>query len=492
MGLVASAPIDTLFAPAAATPGAATGQAVAGESDLFATLLASLTVDAPIPDAGDTAKGLFGQPKAPAPANQDEPGEGAVSAAIAALQLLSQLTPILPGPLDGGQSNAGLTDTADVAVATPNVVSDLAIPVDSAAPADAPTGSAAATGADLPASPDAVASPNPAVAATSPEATIEAAAASVPTVPANPETGAPSQTPIGQQQATPATPATAASAATPATPAHEDAPATPAVAAVRATPATPATPPTETAVTNRIRRDEREAERQVGESPPVEAPPDGAFAADSVVRFDGNADNQGRRNGQNDSQKGDNQPNASVQGINHAAANSAVGQLRPAETTPVTDAPPPPPTTPTAPEAVAHVGRTIIEKVEQGGGEARLHLRPEALGEVTLHIRTEGTRVHVEIHAEQAEAANLLRDHTQDLADLLGDRGLNLADVHVDLGWNGAREQQQDGPAWAQRRQQAENSSFSSLMGLDEPSPADRHNRLRSAYNPDGAHSYRV
>ena len=59
------------------------------------------------------------------------------------------------------------------------------------------------------------------------------------------------------------------------------------------------------------------------------------------------------------------------------------------------------------------------------------------------------------------------------------------------LGGRGANNQQNDLPAWAQPQQQADNS-FASLLGIEEPGATDRSNRLRSAYNPDGAMSYRV
>ena len=462
MGLVAQAPIDTLFAPQAAMPGAATPAAIAPEGDLFAALLASLTGDIPAettPEgtalaAGSSLAAIPGEPT-----DDDAKNDGGIAAAIAALQLMPQITPILPGPLDGGHASTSEDPSTGPAAAT-TAVADVA-PLEGDA-------------SEAPATPTPVSGAEAAVEAVRPTS-VESTEAPVIPQPGDEVPDAAPQPSSEHQRATPATPGRGDS---------------PTVAA------TPAGPAMEVVAANRARRDERKLERKGDEPPATEAtsaPPPGAQeSAASVVRFDGNADNQGRRNGQQNASREGNEPNASVQGIAHAAANSAVGELRTVDAAPVTEVPQPEPAAPAAPEAVEHVGRTIIEKIEQGGGEARLHLRPEALGEVTLHIRTDGDSVHVEIHAERAEAANLLRDHTRDLSQLLGERGLNLADVHVDLSWQGPQDQQGGQETGQQRRPEAEDNSFASLMGLEDPGPAERHNRLRSAYNPDGAMSYRV
>ena len=95
----------------------------------------------------------------------------------------------------------------------------------------------------------------------------------------------------------------------------------------------------------------------------------------------------------------------------------------------------------------------------------------------------------MEVHAERQEAAQLLRDHTQDLSTLLGDRGLNLSDVNVGLG-RGNSEQ-----AWGQDERQGNRPAtgeFASILGVGETAALDTHHRLRAAYNPDGALVYRV
>ena len=232
-------------------------------------------------------------------------------------------------------------------------------------------------------------------------------------------------------------------------------------------------------------------------APPSEAGEAPATQATSVVRSVGNAETESetgdpkeKGRGKNDAVDG---PRASTQGIAHAAANSAVGELRQApapgveSTQPAAEAPAPAPVE--LPQQVEQVAQTVIEQLDAGGGEARIHLDPVELGEVTIHVRTDGDSVSIEVRAERPEAAQLLRDHTQDLSQLLGSKGMNLSDVNVGLGRGNA------GEAWGQdgrAENRRSNSEFANILGIEDSSPLDTHNRLRAAYNPDGAHMYRV
>lgn len=186
-------------------------------------------------------------------------------------------------------------------------------------------------------------------------------------------------------------------------------------------------------------------------------------------------------------------PRASARGVLHAADTSAVAQLRTPDAPAPADAVVPLPTEQAgvaeAPPQVEQVAQTVIDSVEVGRSEARIHLDPAGMGEVTIHVRAEHGDVRVEIRAERQEAAQLLRDHTRDLSNLLGERGLNLSDVNVGLG-RGNGDQ-----AWGRDENQHRNTSgneFASILGIDEPTALETHNRLRAAYNPDGALVYRV
>ena len=246
----------------------------------------------------------------------------------------------------------------------------------------------------------------------------------------------------------------------------------------------------------------REPTPPAAEAPPVDAAAgpasEASTEAHSVVRPVGNADNDtagkdGLKTGRRPGELERAEPRASARGLEHAAANSAVGQLREAQAA-ATDAPAPadtPPAAPTAelPQQVEQVATTVIEQVEAGGGEARIHLDPVDLGEITIHVRTHKDGVEVQIRAERAEAAQLLRDHTQDLSQLLGQRGLNLSDVNVGLGrGNGQHGWGQDG----QPGHRPAAGEFASILHGDGPLPLERHQRLRAAYNPDGSHLYRI
>lgn len=223
-------------------------------------------------------------------------------------------------------------------------------------------------------------------------------------------------------------------------------------------------------------------------------------AMESVVRFAGNAIDRSRTEGitaapgsrENTPLPGARTtPKASEQGVAHAAAGSAVGRLREAPP-PAAAAPgaaPAPAPSPAPPPQIDQAGTAIIERVEAGGGEATIHLEPAELGEVRIRVRIDSGVVHVDVHTSRPEAAQLFRDHTVDLTSLLGSRGLDLAGVFVGGGGDQAGHGQ--GQGTNQGRQSAE-PGFASLLGFEEPALAERHNRLRAAYNPDGAHVYRI
>ena len=227
-------------------------------------------------------------------------------------------------------------------------------------------------------------------------------------------------------------------------------------------------------------------------APPGDAPPVTQQAATSVVRSVGNANDQAATNSNGNGQvPGQPQPKASVEGVAHASDQSVLHRADEPQQASGAEAATPA-TRPQLPEAAQQVVRAVLERVEQGGGEARLHLRPENLGEVVIRVHTDGDHVRVEIHADRPEAAQLLREHAVNLSSMLGKQGLNLGDVWVGLGG-----QQAGGSQNGQQPQHAGgnrpgSSDFAALVGIGDSVATDRHNLLRAAYNPDGAHVYRV
>lgn len=233
-----------------------------------------------------------------------------------------------------------------------------------------------------------------------------------------------------------------------------------------------------------------------GGAPPGEP---AAPASQGVVRTDGDAtgkqpDGRGEpdwgRGGEGDRPL----PRASATGIAHAAPHSAAGELRTLQvgTAATSEAPPAAPASLSAavPPQVDQVVTAVIERVDAGGGEARIHLDPADLGEVVIHVRTEGDAVHVDIGAERPEAMQLLKDNTQDLSQLLGSKGMNLAGLDVALGQQHRESAFAGTPADPANR--PANGEFAALLGLEDAASLGRHNRIRAAYNPDGALLYRV
>jgi hypothetical protein len=83
---------------------------------------------------------------------------------------------------------------------------------------------------------------------------------------------------------------------------------------------------------------------------------------------------------------------------------------------------------------------------------------------------------------------HLLREHTVDLSQLLGERGLDLGQLFISLGRGSEQGAAHDRQLGERRPEQGR---FAEVLGLEAP-PIETHNRLRAAYNPDGAHLYRI
>lgn len=450
MGLAVQAPADpllALFAEPAAGETATSAPPLA--EGMFATLLAGILV-------GQLPAGAEEAPPGPAlPAATEEPGDQTPDDLVMALLASIAIPQAVPQPIQAIQ-------------ATPPASSQ-------AAPADT---IAAASG--QPAGPVSDPASGPASAAGGALGLAPPAAEAATAAPASP-----SEADAGQATAAPAPPEDRSPLPPSGTGAPVEAPAEEAVIETAATVVRAPEPPSESP---------GPGSAETPEPPAGEAAP----ATEGVVRSVGNASEPAP--GRSDSQPGRKPedarplPRASANGIAHAAANSVVGELRqagapeaPAPEAAAAPAPAEPPAE--LPQQVDQVASAVIERVEAGGGEARIHLEPLELGEVTIHVRTDGDEVRIEIRAERPDAARLLRDHTQDLSSLLGSRGLNLSDVNVGVGGGNAGsffESRQDQP-----RPVA--GDFAAVLGLDDdPSSASRHNRLRAAYNPDGALLYRV
>ncbi|GAB4326162.1 MAG: hypothetical protein Kow0010_09130 [Dehalococcoidia bacterium] len=148
-------------------------------------------------------------------------------------------------------------------------------------------------------------------------------------------------------------------------------------------------------------------------------------------------------------------------------------------------------------EAVAPVpvaqqaSQAIVESLEAGGGEVRIQLDPPELGEVTIRVVADGDSVQLVIRAERPEVAHLFRQAQPDLASLLAQRGLDLADVFVGNG-RGEGQRSWDGQPESRGEPGADFAGVLAGGGVEHAAALSRHNRVRAAYNPDGALVYRV
>jgi flagellar hook-length control protein FliK len=140
-------------------------------------------------------------------------------------------------------------------------------------------------------------------------------------------------------------------------------------------------------------------------------------------------------------------------------------------------------------QPLPQVADAIVDRLNNDGGEARVILDPPGMGEIVIKLHATGGHVHVEVIAQRADALQVLRDGSPSLQTLLQDRGLDMGTAQFTLSQQGQGGQQQ-APDQSPKNT---GNGFAQLMGIDEPDATNRNfNLLRAAYNPDGAHLYRV
>jgi flagellar hook-length control protein FliK len=87
--------------------------------------------------------------------------------------------------------------------------------------------------------------------------------------------------------------------------------------------------------------------------------------------------------------------------------------------------------------------RAMRMQVTDGGGEARLQLNPEHLGQVTLTVKVEQGRVAAHIQAETADASRWIETHQSNLRSALEEQGLEVKELLVSTDPDGRREREQ-------------------------------------------------
>lgn len=85
------------------------------------------------------------------------------------------------------------------------------------------------------------------------------------------------------------------------------------------------------------------------------------------------------------------------------------------------------------PQLLGEVQQGVHFQAVKGGGEMRLVIHPEALGEVKLKVGTKDGKVSVEITAENSQVAQVIRSGSQELESSLRDQNLSLAKLEVNV-----------------------------------------------------------
>lgn len=81
----------------------------------------------------------------------------------------------------------------------------------------------------------------------------------------------------------------------------------------------------------------------------------------------------------------------------------------------------------------AQVGRGLAQALRTGNGEVTLRLRPENLGQLSVRVRVENTRVIAAFEARSVDAQRLLEGSRDSLRSQLESRGLSVERIDVRL-----------------------------------------------------------
>ena len=87
----------------------------------------------------------------------------------------------------------------------------------------------------------------------------------------------------------------------------------------------------------------------------------------------------------------------------------------------------------------------VMRTDDQGASTIRLHLQPENLGDMTMHITVSGSQISANVVTANADVRNALLSNHQQLARSLQNAGLTLSGFSVDVsGGNAGRDQNRD------------------------------------------------
>jgi hypothetical protein len=133
------------------------------------------------------------------------------------------------------------------------------------------------------------------------------------------------------------------------------------------------------------------------------------------------------------------------------------------------------------------VNQNVNLQALKGGGEMRLIIYPEQMGEVKLHVGTNNGKVEVKITAENEEVAKVIRSGSKDLEVSLRDQNLSLTKFDVSVNDSAVSSLDNKGNLTDQfLQQQNSQQSFMNFSGRDDGNASKWHGNGPQRENSGG------
>jgi len=115
-------------------------------------------------------------------------------------------------------------------------------------------------------------------------------------------------------------------------------------------------------------------------------------------------------------------------------------------------------------ESLLNMTNGIRDFAGAGGGEMRVRLKPDNLGELHVRVLTRGNDVKLQIQASDEKAKKILEESMPHLKDKLASQNLNLGRVEVSLAPQSSNRQE----SGSNQYQQSQQHSMNDWMGQDQ------------------------